>query len=97
MTAMHIAWLKFKDGVCHECIEHHMAACRALVGRVPAVMNLECGANYTDRAGGFTHGIIVTLPNRDALPLYLNHPEHVPVADALVADLADLHVMDLEV
>ena len=97
MMAKHIAWLKFKDGVTHERIEHHMAACRALVGRVLAVINLECGANYTDRAGGFTHGIIVTLPNREALPLYLNHPEHVPVADALVADLADLRVMDLEV
>jgi hypothetical protein len=39
----------------------------------------------------------VSLPNRDALPAYLDHPEHVPVAEALVADVAELRVMDVEV
>ncbi len=43
------------------------------------------------------HGIIVTLADRDAIPKYLNHPEHVPVVDALKMDIADLHVMDVEV
>jgi hypothetical protein len=46
---------------------------------------------------GFTHCIIVSLPNRDALPAYLDHPEHAPVAEALVADVAELRVMDVEV
>lgn len=74
-----------------------MARCRELVGKVPAVQNLECGANYSDRARGFTHGIIVSLAGRDALPEYLNHPAHVPVGEALKADVAELLVMDLEV
>jgi hypothetical protein len=73
-----------------------MAACRGLVGQVPAVIDLECGANYTDRAGGFTHCIIVTLADRDAVLAYLHHPIHIPVADALKADVADLRVMDVE-
>jgi hypothetical protein len=93
----HVAWLKFKDGVDPRRIESHLEACRSLVGRVPAVLNLECGPNLTDRAGGFTHCIIVSLADRDALDSYLEHPAHVPVGEALKADLADLRVMDVQV
>jgi hypothetical protein len=96
MTAKHIAWFKFKAGVSEERIEHHMAAVRSLAGLVPEVLSIECGASYTDRAGGLTHGIVVSLPDRDALPRYLEHPDHVPIAEALVADVAELRVMDLD-
>lgn len=97
MPLRHVAWLRFKEGVSSERIEGHLAACRALVGRVPVVERLECGPNLSDRAGGFTHGIIVSLPDADALPAYLEHPAHVPVAEALVADVAELRVMDVSV
>jgi stress responsive alpha/beta barrel protein len=97
MAIRHVAWLRFKDGVSPERIETHMTACRALFGRVPVVQNLECGPNLSDRAGGFTHCIIVSLPDRNALSAYLGHPDHVPVAEALVADVAELRVMDVEV
>ena len=97
MPVKHVVWLKFKDEVSNERIEQHMESCRALVSSVPVVTNVECGASFTDRAGGFTHGIIVALPNRDALDTYMTHPNHIPVADALKADLADLRVMDIEV
>ena len=40
MTALHIAWFRFKEDVRPEQIEHHMAACRALIGRVPVVLDL---------------------------------------------------------
>lgn len=97
MTVKHIAWLRFKPGINEERINHHMEACRALVGRVPAIINLECGKDFMGRSGGFTHGIIVTLRNREALPAYLNHPIHVPVASALKADLEELRVLDIEI
>ena len=97
MPLRHVAWFRFKDGVTPERIEEHLSACRALVGRVPAVLNLECGPNLSDRADGLTHCIIVSLRDYDALPEYLDHPEHVPVAEALVADVAELRVMDVQV
>ncbi|MEX1071337.1 MAG: Dabb family protein [Anaerolineales bacterium] len=97
MTLKHVAWLKFKGGVSAEKIERHLEACHGLVAKVPSLDNLECGPNTTDRAGGFTHGIIVTVADRAALDAYLKHPAHVPVADALVADVAEIRVMDIEV
>jgi hypothetical protein len=97
MAFLHIAWLRFNDGLDPQQIEHHLNACRGLAGQVPAVLDLKCGASLTDRAGGLTHCIVVTLPDQDALPDYLNHPAHIPVATALKADVAELRVMDIEV
>jgi hypothetical protein len=96
MTAKHIAWFRFKDGIDEERIAYHMGAVRSLVDLVPEVLSVECGASYTDRAGGLTHCILVTLPDRDALPRYLQHPDHVPIAEALVADIDELRVIDLD-
>jgi hypothetical protein len=96
MTAKHIAWFRFKEGIDEGRIAGHMAAVRSLGDIVPEVLSVDCGASYTDRAGGLTHCIVVTLPDRGALPRYLEHPDHVPIAEALVADIAELRVMDLD-
>ena len=96
MSAKHVAWFNFKKGVSQNRIEEHIEAVRGLGDLVPAVSEIECGPSHTDRAGGLTHCIIVTLPSREALPEYLEHPAHVPVAEALVADVDELRVMDLD-
>lgn len=97
MALKHMAWLKFKDGFRSEDIDKHFAACRALVEKVPSLITLECGPNVTERAGGFTHGIIVAVADRAGLDSYLTHPAHIPVAEALKADVADLRVMVIEI
>ena len=96
MTAKHVAWFNFKDGVSDDRIDEHLRAVRTLPDLVPVVSDIECGKSYTDRAGGLTHCIIVTLPDRASLPRYLEHPAHVPIAEALVSDIAELRVMDLD-
>jgi Stress responsive A/B Barrel Domain len=64
---------------------------------VPTVQNLECGPNLSDRARGLTHCIVVSLRDEAALSEYLGHPEHVPVSEALAADVAELFVMDVRI
>ena len=96
MTAKHVAWFRFNDGVSEGRIDEHMQAVRSLATLVPVVSSIDCGKSYTDRAGGLTHCIIVTLPDRASLPLYLEHPAHMPIAEALVNDIAELRVMDLD-
>jgi hypothetical protein len=97
MTNLHIAWMQFKENVTDEQIEQHLAACRALPDKVPGLIDLQCGPNFTNRAAGFTHGIVVTLPSPGAIPAYLEHPEHVKVVEPLREDIADLLVMDIQV
>jgi hypothetical protein len=97
VTNLHIAWLRFNEGVPGERIDQHLAACRTLPDKVPVMIDLQCGPNFTDRAAGFTHGIVVTLPNPDAIATYLEHPEHIKVVEPLREDVADLLVMDIQV
>lgn len=97
VTNLHIAWLRFKDGVSEQRIEQHLEACRLLPAKVPVMIDLQCGPNFTDRAAGYTHGIVVTLPNQDAIAAYLEHPEHIKVVEPLGEDVADLLVMDIQV
>jgi stress responsive alpha/beta barrel protein len=97
VTNLHIAWLRFKDGVSEQRIEQHLVACRSLPAKVPVMIDLQCGPNFTDRAAGYTHGIVVTLPDQDAIAAYLEHPEHVKIVEPLREDVADLLVMDIQV
>jgi hypothetical protein len=86
-----------QGGVTEERIKQHLAACRTLPAKVPVMIDLQCGPNFTDRAAGYTHGIVVTLPSPDAIAEYLEHPEHIKVVEPLREDVADLLVMDIEV
>jgi hypothetical protein len=49
MTGKHMAWLRFKEGISAERIDQHMAACRALPEKVPALIALECGASFASQ------------------------------------------------
>jgi hypothetical protein len=95
MAVDHMVWIRFHEGVGEDRIAEHLANLRSLAQRVPAVQDLRVGANFTDRARGFTHGLIVTVADRDALQQYLEHPDHVAVAGPLKED-AELMAMDIE-
>jgi len=97
MAVIHMAWIGFREGVPADRIAQHLAACRALVGRVPVILDLKAGASFSDRAGSLTHCVVVTLPDRASLPQYLSHPQHLAVLGALTPDVAEMRAMDIEV
>jgi hypothetical protein len=90
-----MVWLKFKAGVPPARIEAHLAALASLVEHVPGITRLSLGANFTDRAQGYTHGVAVELTDRAALAAYGPHPYHAKVAAALRED-AELLALDYE-
>lgn len=91
----HMVWFKFKPNVSQERIEHHMQGLAGLKDRIPVIVDLKLGQNFTDRSNGFTHGLIVTLKCRDCLQTYSEHPDHVAVAKPLRED-AEIMAMDFE-
>lgn len=95
MSVNHLLFIKFHPHVTDERAGADLAALESLTGRVPGILGLTLGKNFTDRAAGYTHGVVVTLANRDALAAYIAHPHHVEVATQLRAD-ADYLVMDYE-
>jgi hypothetical protein len=95
MAVQHIVLIKFNDDVDRDRIDEHLALLRSLEDKVPGITELTIGENFTDRAKGYTHGLIVTLTGRAALDAYATHPYHVEVAEALKAD-GSLMVLDFE-
>ena len=95
MPVQHIVWVKFNDGVCEEKQKELLDAVSALESVIPGIKHFSIGKNFTERAKGFTHGFVVTLEDKDALMVYADHPEHVPVAMAL-RDHAELMALDFE-
>lgn len=95
MSVYHMVWIKFHDGVSDERISEHLENLRSMPEKIDNIWDVRVGPNFTDRARGFTHGLIVTVGNREALTEYLEHPHHVAIATPLKAD-AELMAMDFE-
>ena len=96
MSVEHMVWIRFKEGVSRERAADHMRRLMDLAETVPAIASIRAGENFTDRARGFTHGFVVTLPTRQDLPRYLEHPDHLKVAGPLKEDAAEVVAMDIE-
>jgi hypothetical protein len=92
----HMVWIEFKASTSQERRDEHIANLNALIDNVPGIIACRAGANFTDRSGGFTHGLLVTLEDRAALEVYRTHPNHVAVADPLREDSERLAALDFE-
>lgn len=91
----HIVLLRWTETATPEAIQAALAELRALKGKVPGIVDLSCGTNFSDRAKGYTHGLVVRFQDKAGLQAYIIHPEHqrvvqnflVPIrADALAVD-----------
>lgn len=95
MPVQHMVWIKFHETVTDARKQEHLEGLASLAEKIPGIEHLSVGENFTDRAQGFTHGLIVTLESKSALEIYAPHPEHVAVAGPLRED-AILMAMDYE-
>lgn len=95
MPVKHIVLLKFRADVPPARVDAHLRALLTLKEHVPGVLAIDLGANFTDRAFGYTHGVVVVLADKAALAAYGPHPYHQQVAQPLRAD-AELMVLDYE-
>ncbi len=96
MAVEHMVWFQFKPGIPTERQQEHAQALRGMQGKIPGVLAIKVGFNFTDRAEGCELGLIVTLEDRGALEGYGPHPEHQKVAKPLSADCQRIMAMDFE-
>ena len=95
MAVQHMVWLKFKPGVTEERIAEHMRAINEMQGKVPQVQYVAAGPSLTDRAGNYTHAVLVTMNSPEDLQPYEDHPEHERVAAPLKED-AEVMAIDID-
>ena len=91
----HLVFLATREDASSEDIEDLISSIRGLRDTVPGVVDLTVGENFSERSGGYTHGIFVRFESREDLQGYLKHPDHIAVVQKL-DDLTTRIVVDYE-
>ncbi len=94
----HIVLFKFKPEATETEIGAVMTGLRSMAGRIEGVIEITCGANFSPRAQGFTHGLNVRLTDRAALEGYATHPVHLEVIERFINPIRfDVLALDYEI
>jgi hypothetical protein len=94
---VHIVLFRWTEAATPEAIENALEGLRGLKGQIDSILDLTCGANFTERGKGFTHGLVVRFADRAALETYLSHPAHQRVVqNAIIPIRADILALDYE-
>ena len=81
----HLVFLAAREDASPEDIEDLVSSIRGLKDTVPSVVDLSVGENFSERSGGYTHGIFGRFENVEGLQEYLKHPDHLAVVEKLDA------------
>ncbi|MDJ1184426.1 Dabb family protein [Roseofilum casamattae] len=93
----HIVLFQFQPDTSPEAIAAMMQGLKGLKEKIPGIVSLSCGENFSDRARGFTHGLVIRFVDRAALEVYQPHPAHQDVINTLIKPiLAKVLAMDYQ-
>lgn len=92
----HVVLFTVREDISREDAEDLVSSLRDLKDSVPGVLDLSVGENFSERGGGYTHGLFVRLRGRDDLQGYMKHPEHLSVVEKLEERTTGRIVVDYE-
>lgn len=96
----HIALFKFGNFDTYQEKEDYYNRIRevfdGLEDRVPAIQALQIGFDELQSEASYDFVVNVNLENMDALPKYMNHPEHVKAALIVREKMIDKKAIDYE-
>ena len=82
---VHIAIYRWKPGTPSDEVSEALDQVRELRAKVPGVLDIRCGENFSRWNEGYTHAIVVLGEDRAALDAYRAHPDHESVAARIEA------------
>ncbi|MBC6422011.1 MAG: Dabb family protein [Hormoscilla sp. SP12CHS1] len=80
----HIVLFKWQQDASPEAIASVMDGLLRLKAKIPEIIDLSCGDNFSERGQGFQHGLVVRLASQEALKSYQDHPAHQKVKQNLI-------------
>ena len=93
----HIVLFQWKPEATPEQIESALTELKALQTKIPNVLALSVGKNFSERSQGFTHGLVVRFPDREALEVYGPHKAHQHVVQTFINPIRlDILAVDYE-
>lgn len=97
MTVEHIVLIEPNDGVSEDQTKEVLDGIAGLKNKIPGVVDVKIGKNFTKRAPQISHAVIVTLVDPEALAAYGPHPAHKDVLRILLPFAKNLTIADIEV
>ena len=94
----HVVLFQWKEDASPSAIASAVDALKALKAKIPEIVDLSCGANFSNRSQGFQFGLVVRFQNRAALEeIYQPHPAHQDVLQHFLKPIiADVLAVDYE-
>jgi hypothetical protein len=86
MTIKHIVLLRFKSSLSKADVEKVMLSLAELKNTIPQIMSFSWGENNSPENlhRGYLHGFVMEFKNHTDRKTYLEHPEHIRVAQTIV-------------
>jgi len=95
---MHVVLFRWTDEATPQAVDHAVQGLRDLRDKIPGIVDISCGANFTDRNKGFTHCLVVRFTDRAALDVYGPHPAHQHIVQNYISPIrADVLAVDYEI
>ncbi len=94
----HVVLFRWTEAATAEAIQQAVDGLRDLRGQIEGIVDLSCGADFSSRAQGYTHGLVVRFTDRASLEAYGPHPAHQRVVTTLIDPIrADVLALDYEI
>ena len=77
----HIVLFRWTPEATDEQVAGALAGLRGLKGQIPGITALACGADFSGRAQGYTHALVIRFADRAAFDAYGPHPAHRAVIE----------------
>ena len=95
---IHIVLFKWQPDTSAETITSVMSALKGMKGKVPEIIDLSCGDNFSELSQGFHNALVVQVKDKNALDAYAKNAHHQEIIQTLIKPiLADKITIDYEV
>jgi Stress responsive A/B Barrel Domain len=93
----HIVLIRWKEEASQEAKDNAITELRNLKGKIPDIVEVTSGINFSERAKGYTHGLVFRFKDKAAVGAYLAHPDHQHVVQKFLNPIReDTLVFDYE-
>ncbi|WP_273852429.1 Dabb family protein [Guptibacillus spartinae] len=93
----HVVLFKFSDETTVEQKEEGMRRLLKVKDKIPGIVDIQSGNNFSDRSQGFESGLTVRFESKEALEAYGPHPAHQEVVAYLKeVGMTDVLALDFE-
>ena len=97
MAVEHIVMIEPNDNVSDAEMKQVIEGIKELKDKIPGVLDIKIGDNFTDRAPHISHAAVITLADKEALAAYGPHPAHQELLKILLPAAKSLTIADIEI